>query len=159
MGFENIPLNVDYGSQKGWATIGGQTCYFRSKFERRWAEWLELLKQADNGTVDWQYEPKKFEFEKIRSGTVFYTPDFRVIYKELKEIYWHECKGHLTQKDITKFRRMAKYYPNEKIVLVMQNIPLKTTRKNVEKMRRLDNARKYVYRVIDGGQILKKIGL
>ena len=54
---------------------------------------------------------------------------------------------------------MAKYYPDEKIILVMQNIPMKMTRKNIEKKRRIDNARKYVKRVIDGSEILRKAGM
>ena len=54
---------------------------------------------------------------------------------------------------------MAKYYPAEKIILVMQNIPNKPTKKNTEKFRRMENAAKYVERVIDGGEQLRKVGL
>ena len=143
--------------KQGWEIVGGQKYYFKSGFEARWAKYLETLKGM--GIVkEWFYEPHKFEFEKIRSGTVFYTPDFFVQYPN-GEMLWHETKGHLTQKDVTKFRRMAKYYPDEKIVLVMQNIPAKHTRKNTEKFRRLGNARKYVERIIFGSKVLKQIGL
>lgn len=143
--------------KQGRSEVGGKAYRFRSGFEVRWAQYLELLKGLGEVYM-WQYEPKKFEFEKIRSGTVFYTPDFLVHYNN-NEIRWHETKGHLKQKDVVKFKRMAKYYPSEKIILVMQNIPQKPTRKSAEKLRRLANARKYVERVMDGGQVLKKVGL
>jgi hypothetical protein len=151
--------------KQGWAEVGGKRYWFRSGFEVRWAEYLEFLKQAGE-IVDWSYEPRKFEFEKIRSGTVFYTPDFLVLYGHEAEDggmdrthYWHETKGHLKQKDVTKFKRMEKYYPDEKIILVMQNIPKEVTRKNIEKFRRMENADKYVERVMDGGKVLKQVGL
>jgi hypothetical protein len=157
MGYENIPLNVEYvGVKKGWLTIGGKTHYFKSGFEMRWAKYLELLKTT-GAITDWEYEPYKFEFEDIRSGTVFYTPDFKVI--EEDSHYWYECKGHLTQRDVVKQKRMAKYYPDEKIILAMQRIPYTYTRKSAEKVRRIDNARKYCYRVIDGSKMLKQFGL
>lgn len=159
--------------KQGWTVVGGKRYWFRSGFEVRWAQYLELLKGLGE-IVDWEYEPKKFEFEGIRSGTVFYTPDFRVIYKDsvfvipnsltintkyVEFVRWHECKGHLKQKDVTKFSRMAKYYPDEKIILVMQNIPKKSTRKNAEKFRRLANAKRYVERIMNGSETLKKVGL
>lgn len=157
MGFEtNRRIIADYKCQAGWAVVGGQRYYFRCKLERRWAEYLQILKDWE-AILDWEYEPRRFEFANIRSGTVFYTPDFRITEKD--KHYWHEVKGHLHQKDVTKFRRMAKRYPDEKIILVMQAIPMKWTRKGAEKMRRLKNARKYVYRIINGTEILKKFGL
>ena len=156
--------------KQGYSEVGGKRYWFRSGFEVRWAQYLELLKGLGE-IVDWFYEIRKFEFEKIRSGTVFYTPDFKVIYpKESEAGYedthcrncfyvWHECKGHLQQRDVTKFKRMVKYYPNEKLILVMQNIPKKPTRKNAEKLRRLENAGKYVERILNGEELLKKVGL
>jgi hypothetical protein len=155
MGFNEPALSVEYqGAQKGWATVGGKTCYFKSKLERRWAEYLEMLKGLGEIT-DWLYEPQKFEFEGIRSGTVFYTPDFKVTQPLMWEygiILYHEVKGHLTQKDVTKFRRMAKYHPGETIILVIQQI----TKKNYL---RVENAKKYVAGVIEAEKILRKVGL
>jgi hypothetical protein len=150
-----MPIVVQTKFKSGWAVVGGKKCYFRSDFERKWAEYLEFLKKCGE-VIYWEYEPKKFEFEGIRSGTVFYLPDFYVIYKDDGPI-WHETKGHLEQKNVTQFRRMAKYYPDERIVLVMQNIPKRPTKKNFKKRRRLKNAKKYVERVIDGTQILKQV--
>ena len=150
--------------KQGWSVVGGKKYWFRSGLEVRWAQYLELLKGLDE-IVDWEYEPRKFEFEGIRSGTVFYIPDFKVEYPRLENnhdweiIRWHEVKGYLKQKDVTKFRRMAKYHPSEKIILVMQNIPKKPTRKSTEKLRRLDNARKYVERIMEAEKILKQVGI
>ncbi len=143
--------------KQGWSKVGGKTYWFRSGLEVRWAQYLELLKGLSE-ILYWEYETKKFEFKGIRSGTVFYTPDFFIQYPS-GEMLWHEVKGHLQQKDVTKFRRMAKYYPNEKLILVMQNIPKKSTRKNAEKLRRLSNAAKYVERIMEAEKILKQVGL
>lgn len=157
MGFNEPGLVTEYvGVQKGWAVVGGQTCYFKSKLEHRWAQYLELLKGLGE-IVSWSYEPRKFEFKAIRSGTVFYTPDFLVLYGApyKPDCCWHEVKGHLTNKDITKFRRMAKYYPDEKIILVMQTVPKKYN----EKKRKIGNAQKYVERIMEAEKILRKVGL
>ena len=145
--------------KQGWSEVGGKTIWFRSGFEVRWARYLEFLKQASEFYL-WQYEPKKFEFEGIRSGTVFYTPDFLVHYENNK-VYWHECKGYLQQKDLTKWRRMKKYYPCEKIILVMQRIPSYNNRSKSAKRTKilLEKASRCVERVIDGSEILKKVGL
>lgn len=143
--------------KQGWSEVGAKTYWFRSGFEVRWAQYLELLKQAGE-IVDWLYEPKDFWFDGIKRGTVSYKPDFK-IEKEGCIYIWHETKGHLTQKSVTQLKRMAKYHPSEKICLVMQNIPKKATRKSAEKFRRMENAKKYTERVMDGGKILKQVGL
>ena len=144
----------------GWYDVGDQHEYFRSGLEYRWAQYLELLKGLGE-IVKWSYESRRFEFKKIRSGTVFYTPDFLVLYGAPYEPdhCWHELKGHLAQRDVTKFRRMAKYYPGEKLILVMERIPKTRTRKNTELFRRLENAEKYVERVMSAEEILRKVGL
>lgn len=142
--------------KQGYAEVGGKTYWFRSGFEVRWAQYLELLKGLGE-IIDWLYEPKTYWFWEIKRGTRTYKPDFRIVEEDCH--YWHETKGHLTQKSVTQLKRMAKYYPNEKIFLVMQNIPKKPTRKNAEKLRRLANAKKYVERVMNGSEILKQVGL
>jgi len=153
-------VRIDYGFKAGWYDVGNQHCYFRSGLEYRWAKYLEWLKGLGE-IVSWLYEPRKFEFKKIRSGTVFYTPDFLVLYGAPYEPNhcWHELKGHLKQKDVTKLRRMAKYYPDEKIILIMQNIPKTRTKRNVELFRRLENAEKYIERVMEAEKILKEVGI
>ena len=147
--------------KSGWYDVGEQQYYFRSGFEYRWAQYLEWLKGLGE-IVGWTYEPRVFWFEKIRRGKNNYKPDFLVLYAEEgdeRTHRWHECKGYLQQADITKLRRMAKYYPDEKIILVMQRIPKTRTRKNTELFRRLENAEKYVERIMDAEEILKEVGL
>jgi len=137
----------NYG-HKVRVTVGSQCCFFRSQFECRWARWLEMLRAA--GQIDsWEYEPRTFVFPGVTRGVVQYTPDFRIV--ENGVAIWHECKGRLTGRDNTKFRRMAQHYPDVRIVLVMQRVP---RRENGT----LRIARKYVA-VIDGGVVLRRAGL
>ena len=141
-----------WGNRPITATVGDQTCRFRSEFEYRWAKWLQRLYYA-GGMLSWQYEPRRFEFPDELTGAKVYTPDFLVV-EPSGERTWHECKGRLVGSDVTKFRRMAKYYPAERLVLVMLRMPTRG-----EAARRLAHCRKYVTGVIDGGAILRKVGL
>lgn len=135
----------------GYKTISGKTCYFRSGLEVRWARYLQILKELGE-ILDWHYEPKTFWFEKIKRGTNNYKPDFRVTY--IDDHIWQEVKGTglLKQKDCTKFRRMAKYFPEEKVVLVIQRI-VKSNRLLV------DRCRQFVAGVIEAEELLKKNGM
>ena len=143
-------LRTDWNNERQTVEINGRTYHFKSKLERRWAEYLEFLKLADeiNG---WEYEPKKFLFEAIQSGTRVYTPDFKVYYPYGRH-EWHETKGWLVQKDVTKFRRMAKYYPNEKIILVLQS----PSKKRVVLHQAAERA---VERVIYANKIFRQCGI
>lgn len=67
----------------------------------------------------WEYEVETFEFQKIKRGTRFYTPDFKV-YTKLGAVEYHEVKGYMHQKGKTALKRMAKYYPDKKIVLIQR---------------------------------------
>jgi hypothetical protein len=127
---------------------------FRSGFELRWSEYLDFMVKHKKYET-WCYEPPAFVFNEIRHGTTRYTPDFRVWLWQGNNVYYnyHEIKGYLIPKDITKFRRMKKYYPDTKIWLVMYRMP---PGKNVKAWELINKARKYVERVIDGGAILKQ---
>lgn len=94
--------------------LGGQ--YFRSRWEANYARFLNLcIKQ---GTVTrWEFEPKTFSFEAIKRGTRTYTPDFRV-WKADDTYEWHEVKGWMDDKSATRLKRMAKYFPEERIVVI-----------------------------------------
>lgn len=110
----SISLAV-HKSNPGWLTIGGKPIYFRSRWERNYARYLEFLKQF-NHIMDWQYEPKTFWFEGIKRGVVSYKPDFYVI--ESDTTYWVEVKGYMDSKSKTKLRRFRKYFPDENIIVV-----------------------------------------
>jgi len=92
-----------------WAEIGGKRCFFRSRWEYRYALYLELMKQ-NNYVIEWEHEPKVFYFEGIKRGTTNYKPDFKVTFPSGKE-EWFEVKGYMDAKSKTKIKRMAKYYP------------------------------------------------
>lgn len=86
--------------------LGNQ--YFRSSYEANYARFLNFQH------IQWEYEARTFWFEKIKRGSRSYTPDFWLpIAKE-----YHEVKGWMDQKSQTKLKRMAKYYPDVKVILI-----------------------------------------
>jgi hypothetical protein len=94
--------------------LGGK--YFRSLWERNFARWLEWrLKRGE--IAAWSYEPRTFWFEKIRRGTTSYKPDFRIDEHDGSH-WWAEVKGWLDAQSKVRLRRMAKYFPDERVVVV-----------------------------------------
>lgn len=100
----------------GWREIGGINKYYRSRWEANYARYLQWLKERGE-IISWAHEPKIFWFEGIKRGTVSYLPDFCVIEKTGKEEY-HEVKGWMDARSITKIKRMAKYYPDVKLIVI-----------------------------------------
>ena len=99
-----------------WKVIDVRRIFFRSRWEFRYALYLQLLK--DRGEIkDWQHEPKTFWFEGIKRGTNNYKPDFLVTHKNDSE-EWIEVKGYMDSKSATKIKRMAKYFPQVKLRVV-----------------------------------------
>lgn len=92
--------------------------YFRSLWEANWARYLRWMKER-NEIKDWQYEAQTFQFEGIKRGSRFYTPDFKVT-KNDGAIEFLELKGYMDQASATKLKRMAKYFPEVKIVLIQR---------------------------------------
>lgn len=88
--------------------------FFRSRTEANYARLLKHLGEP------FKYEPKTFWFEGIKRGTRAYIPDFYLPNKD----EWHEFKGWLDPKSITKMKRMKKYYPEvfPKIRMVMERL-------------------------------------
>ena len=58
-------------------------------------------------------------FEAIRRGVRSYCPDFRIT-KNNGAVEFHEVKGYMDSKSNTKIKRMAKYYPDVKLIVVDQ---------------------------------------
>src|SRR5687768_3513242 len=108
-GYHLAKKNIRGESSASWRVIGGIRKYFRSRWEANYARYLEWLK-TNGEIVSWTHEPKTFWFEKIKRGTRSYLPDFCVIEKNGKEVYY-EVKGYMDSKSKTKIKRMAKYYP------------------------------------------------
>lgn len=100
----------------GWREIGGTKKYYRSKWEANYAYYLEWLKT--NGQIsDWMHEPVTFWFSGVKRGCVSYLPDFWVQEKDGSEAY-HEVKGWMDDRSKTKIRRMAKYHPGVKLIVI-----------------------------------------
>ena len=91
--------------------------FFRSKWEANYARYLNIL-QASGVVQRWEYEPKEFAFP-VERGARFYRPDFRVFFGD-GSAEWVEIKGYLDPTSKTKLRRMAEFYPNEKIKLIFR---------------------------------------
>lgn len=138
---------VDWHNQPQNISLGGRSFHFRSKFEAAWGRHLQQL--WDLGVIqNWGYETRTFYFEGETKGLVQYTPDFYV--KQDSEECYQETKVHLTGRDITKYRRMAKHYPAVKLVLVMD-------KPKAKEINRLRMAKKYVYRIVYANQVWKKV--
>ncbi len=108
------PRNASW--KGGWREIGGVRKYYRSRWEANYARYLAWLKQ-NNQIADWLHEPKTFWFEGIKRGTVSYLPDFWVKENSGAESY-HEVKGWMDSRSQTKLKRMAKYHPTVKVILI-----------------------------------------
>lgn len=144
MGFEkNLRHeNHPYGrARPETVEINGKEIYLRSQVEVRFAYALQRLKEA-GAIIEWQHEPKDFWFQGVKRGTCSYRPDFHAAWADPKTgSVWYETKSKngLKQKDVTKYKRMAKDYPDITLVLVLGGPP-STTRQKIL----LDNALKYV---------------
>jgi len=100
----------------GWRQIGGKRKYYRSGWEANYARYLQWLKE-NKQIKEWEHEPKTFWFEKIKRGCRSYLPDFKVI-ENNGEIVLHEVKGWMDNRSKTKIKRMKKYYPNIKLIII-----------------------------------------
>lgn len=102
--------------KSGWFSINRKKIFFRSGWEVNYARYLEWLRQ-NKKIVSWEFEPDTFWFEKIKRGVRSYLPDFKVTNPD-GTIEYHEVKGFLDSKSKTKLKRMAKYYPSVKLILI-----------------------------------------
>ncbi len=102
--------------KQGWKLIGGQRIYFRSNWEVEFARFLQF--EIEHKIIaGWEFEPKTFFFEKIKSGTRKYIPDFRIDRMDGSH-YWVEVKGYYDRKSITKIKRFKKYFPDEELRII-----------------------------------------
>jgi len=92
--------------------------YFRSSWEANWARYLGWLKSIGEIKA-WDYESDRFEFAKITRGSRLYTPDFKVVNSD-GSVEFHEIKGYMDSVSATKIKRMAKYFPRVKLLVITQ---------------------------------------
>lgn len=143
--YRNVPTHI---------IIDGQDYGFKSKFESRWAQYLQFLKESGQ-IFSWHYEKNTFYFKDEATAPVQYTPDFLIREKFgcPEYDYWQECKGYFDSQTNTKFRRLQSHYPGIVIDLVLQSKPKRG--KNAHKIM---IAQKYVRRVIYANEIFKQLG-
>lgn len=101
-----------------WREIGGKRNYYRSAWEANYACYLQWLKERGE-IQDWEHEPETFWFEAIKRGVRSYKPDFRV-WENNGQSNLHEVKGWMCSRSKTTLKRMAKYHPQETIVLIQE---------------------------------------
>lgn len=89
--------------------------YVRSSWEANYARYLNLLVK-NKQILGWKFEIDTFKFP-IEHGSRYYVPDFKV-FNNNGSFEYHEVKGYMDQRSSTKLKRMAKYYPDVKIVLI-----------------------------------------
>jgi len=116
-----MPKNMMYGNrypniQSGHYENSKGTMFFRSKWEANYALFLDYLVKVGEIKL-WEYEVDRFVFEQIQFGNRSYLPDFK-IHNNDGTIEYHEVKGYMDGGSKTKLRRMEKYYPDIKLVLV-----------------------------------------
>lgn len=128
-----MPRNIMFGSnnypnvQRGEYECSKGSVYFRSKWEANYALYLDFL--VKQGEIEkWEYEADVFVFEQIKFGTRSYRPDFK-IWNKNGSFEYHEVKGYMDSKSKTKLKRMAKYYPEVKLILVERSFYMDLVRK------------------------------
>jgi hypothetical protein len=82
----------------------------RSAWEANSYRYIKTLSGVDFIEV----EPTTFSFAPfgVLKGTVSYTPDFKVHFKN-GDYIWIEVKGYIDRQGKTKIRRFKKFYPEE----------------------------------------------
>lgn len=105
--------------KNGWVEIPGNRFFARSSWEANYGRYLEF--QRVNGMIrSWQHEPETFWFEGIKRGTCSYLPDFKVTTLN-GTVEYHEVKGWMDHKSKTKIKRMAKYHPLIRLIVIDSN--------------------------------------
>jgi len=118
---KSMQLAGKWGNVKrGYFNINGKNIFFRSKWEANYSLYLDFLVK-ENQIIKWEYEKEVFIFEKIKFGTRSYRPDFK-IYELDNTTTYHEIKGYMDAKSKTKIKRMAKYYPKIKLIIIDKDI-------------------------------------
>lgn len=111
------PASSNYTRTNGGYRKDIGNIYFRSSWEANYARYLNLLKKL--GVVDkWEFEPEVFWFNGVKRGANNYKPDFKVWYRNDAKPEYVEVKGWVVAKDKTKWRRMKKYHPGIKLIVV-----------------------------------------
>ncbi len=156
MGAESTTLHQNWNNQRVTAVVGGKVCKCRSKGEYNTAVYLEFLKEQGE-VVEWVHECRdedhpmccQFYFKGVKQNPIGWLIDFAVQMPDDEIVYW-EYKGRLTGKDVSKFQRMGKFYPEKKVILLMGQ-------KNRKDFKRLSYIRKYAFRILYASEVFKAV--
>ena len=107
-------------TKSGKYNINGKSIFFRSTWEANYALYLDFLEESGNIQC-WGYETRRFEFTKIKRGTRSYTPDFEVTNND-GSVEYHEVKGWMDAKSKTRLKRMSRYYPKVKLIVIDSSV-------------------------------------
>lgn len=113
---ERFPASSRRSSIGKREDLGG--LFVRSSWEANYARYLNFLIHQRQ-IKSWEYEVDTFEFKGIKRGSRFYTPDFKVFNLD-GSFEYHEVKGYMDSRSQTKLKRMAKYHPQVKIILIQR---------------------------------------
>lgn len=103
-------LNPMFGKSPKWGRKKYKNILMKSSWEVAVAMWL------DSRGINWQYEPKTFDFDIFT-----YTPDFYLPDLEL----WIEVKGYWTEKAMKKFLRFKELWPSSNGIIFLSKKELK----------------------------------
>lgn len=114
-GTRNTTSRANASWKAAWREVGDVRFYARSRWEANYARYLQFLKERGQ-ILKWEHEPETFWFEKIMRGCRSYLPDFRVTMMD-GSIEYHEVKGWMDARSVTKIKRMKKYHPKIKLLV------------------------------------------
>lgn len=154
LGFEKDRRIIqDHNNTWHYVTLCDTQYHVRSGLERDWVTYLNMLWESGE-ILCAEYEPHTFYFPNQTAGPVKYTPDFRVVEKDGTTV-WQELKGYHDGKTNSRLQKMAKYFPDEIMELVLQNIP----KKGSKGVNRRAAAARWTRRIIDASQIFRQCGI
>jgi hypothetical protein len=90
--------------------------YFRSAWEANYCRYLNWLVDQWE-IIGWEYEVDTFVFHGETRGAITYRPDFKVTERDGSVVY-HEVKGWMDGPSKTRLARMAKHYPDVKVIVI-----------------------------------------
>lgn len=105
-----------YSRARGGRREDLENRYFRSSWEANYARYLNWL--VGQGEIKgWEYEVDTFVFHGVTRGAITYTPDFKVTERDGSVVY-HEIKGWMDGPSKTRLKRMAKHYPDVRVIVI-----------------------------------------
>jgi len=155
----NRTVHYEWRNKPETCTIGGKTHTYKGQGERKWALYLQMLKEL-GAITDWWYESEIFHFKERYSMKHTYTLDFKVL-EDGQFVYYEYKNCYIKQKDVSRLRRMAKDFRDIKIILVVPN-PIKNKHKSKATMKQhilRERALQFVEKIIYCNPLFRKFSI